>query len=100
MSPFWSPPTVEFYTKHLGFKVEQQFGAGVPFASVSRGGLTLWLSGPKSSGARPVPDGRKQEPGGWNRIVLEVDDLAAHVEAIANASPTSVNVDWRRWFDP
>src|SRR5262245_9906612 len=52
--------SVEFYTKHLGFKVEQQFGAGAPFASVSNGNLTLWLSGPKSSGARPLPDGRKQ----------------------------------------
>src|SRR5438552_130248 len=65
--------SVTFYTKHLGFKVEQQFGAGAAFASVSNGSLTLWLSGPKSSGARPLPDGRKQEPGGWNRIALEVD---------------------------
>jgi glyoxylase I family protein len=77
--------SVEFYTKHLGFKVEQQFGAGAPFASVSNGGLTLWLSGPKSSGARPLPDGRKQEPGGWNRIVLQVDDLPSHVEAMKKA---------------
>ena len=77
--------SVEFYTKHLGFKVEQQFGAGTPFASVSNGGLTLWLSGPKSSGARPLPDGRKQEPGGWNRIVLEVDDLPSRVEALKKA---------------
>jgi glyoxylase I family protein len=76
---------VEFYTKHLGFKVEQQFGAGAAFASVSNGGLTLWLSGPKSSGSRALPDGRKQEPGGWNRIVLEVDDLPAHVEAMKQA---------------
>jgi hypothetical protein len=45
-------------------------------------GLTLWLSGPKSSGARPLPDGRKQEPGEWNRIVLEVDDLPSRVEAL------------------
>ena len=74
--------SVEFYTKHLGFKVEKQFGAGAPFASVSNGSLTLWLSGPKSSGARPLPDGRKQEPGGWNRIVLEVDDLPSRVEAL------------------
>jgi len=76
---------VEFYTKHLGFKVEQQFGAGAPFASVSNGGLTLWLSGPMSSGARALPDGRKQEPGGWNRIVLEVDDLPSRVEAMKKA---------------
>jgi len=77
--------SVEFYTRHLGFKVEQQFGEGAPFASVSNGGLTLWLSGPKSSGARPLPDGRKQEPGGWNRIVLQVDDLPSHVEAMKKA---------------
>ena len=77
--------SVEFYTKHLGFKVEQQFGAGAPFASVSNGGLTLWLSGPMSSGARALPDGRKQEPGGWNRIVLEVDDLPSRVEAMKKA---------------
>jgi glyoxylase I family protein len=76
--------SVEFYTKHLGFKVEQQF-AGAPFASVSNGGLTLWLSGPKSSGSRPLADGRKQEPGGWNRIVLEVDDLPSRVESLKKA---------------
>src|SRR5262245_7112725 len=51
----------EFYTKHLGFKLDQEFPAGTPFASVSNGNLTLWLSGPKSSGARPLADGRKQE---------------------------------------
>ena len=74
---------MEFYTKHLGFKVE--LNAAPAFASVSNGNLTLYLSGPKSSGARPLPDGRKQEPGGWNRIVLEVDDLPTHVEAMKKA---------------
>lgn len=77
--------SVTFCTKHLGFKVEKQFGTGAPFASVSNGSLTLWLSGPKSSGSRPLPDGRKQEPGGWNRIVLEVEDLEAHVAAMKKA---------------
>src|SRR5262245_57141695 len=77
--------SVEFYTKHLGFKVEQQFGAGAPFASISNGSLTLWPSGPKSSGSRAMPDGRKQEPGGWNRIVLEVDDLQSRVEMLKKA---------------
>src|SRR5262249_54918352 len=72
--------SVEFYTKHLGFEVEQQFGAGAAFGSVSNGGLTLWLSGPKSSGSRAMPDVRKQEPGGGNRIVLEVDDLPTRVQ--------------------
>jgi glyoxylase I family protein len=77
--------SVEFYTKHLGFKVDERYPAGPAFAGVSNGNLTLWLSGPKSSGSRATPDGRKQEPGGWNRIVLEVDDLAAHVEAMKKA---------------
>ena len=76
---------VEFYTKHLGFKLDPRYPAGPPFAAVSNGSLTLWLSGPKSSGARPLPDGRKQEPGGWNRIVLEVDDLPSRVEALKKA---------------
>src|SRR5262249_49333663 len=61
------------------------YPAGPAFAAVSNGSLTLWLSGPKSSGARPLPDGRKQEPGGWNRIVLEVDDLPSRVEAMKKA---------------
>jgi len=76
---------VEFYTKHLGFKLDPRYPSGPPFAAVSNGSLTLWLSGPKSSGARPLPDGRKQEPGGWNRIVLEVDDLPSRVEAMKKA---------------
>ena len=59
---------VEFYTKHLGFKVERHVGTA--FASVSNGNLILWLSGPGSSGARPLHDGRKKEPGGWNRVAL------------------------------
>ena len=46
---------------------------GPAFASISNGNLTLWLSGPESSGSRPMPDGRRQEPGGWNRLVLQVD---------------------------
>jgi glyoxylase I family protein len=74
--------SVEFYTKHLGFKKEL---ASEAFGAVSNGNLTLYLSGPKSSGSRAMPDGRKQEPGGWNRIVLEVDDLPAHVEAMKKA---------------
>jgi glyoxylase I family protein len=71
--------SVEFYTKHFGFKKDLSSAA---FGSVSNGTLSLYLSGPKSSGARDLPDGRKQGPGGWNRIVLEVDDLARHVETL------------------
>ena len=69
--------SIAFYTGHLGFKLVQQ--AGPAFASVSRDDLTLWLSGPQSSGARPMPDGRRPEPGGWNRLVLNVRDLPSRV---------------------
>ena len=69
--------SVAFYTGHLDFKLEMQ--AGPAFARISNGSYTLWLSGPGSSGARPMPDGRAQAPGGWNRLALEVDDLTARV---------------------
>jgi len=52
------------------------------FASVSLGGTPILLSGPGASGSRPLPDGRKQEPGGWNRVVLQVADLPAHIEKL------------------
>jgi len=74
---------VEFYTKRRGFTLDHQQGAA--FAKVSCGSTPLFLSGPGSSGARPLPDGRRQEPGGWNRLVLKVDDLAAHVNALREA---------------
>jgi catechol 2,3-dioxygenase-like lactoylglutathione lyase family enzyme len=74
---------VPFYTRHLGFALEQQMGSA--FALVSRDGLQLWLSGPQSSAARPMPDGRRPEPGGWNRFVVQVDDLAAKVEEMRRA---------------
>ena len=65
--------SVAFYTEQLGFRLEhQQLPA---FASVSIGGVAILLSGPGASGSRPMPDGRAQEPGGWNRVVLEVADL-------------------------
>jgi glyoxylase I family protein len=73
---------VAFYTGPLGFRLEQQIG---PIAIVARGDLHLLLSGPKSSGARTMPDGRKQEPGGWNRLVLYVDDLARRIEELRTA---------------
>lgn len=75
--------SVSFYTKNLGFKLEQK--AGTAFAKISNGDFVLWLSGPASSGSRPMPDGRKQEPGGWNRLALEVDDLPARVAALKKA---------------
>jgi len=75
--------SIAFYTQHLGFKLDHQ--AGSAFASVSNGELTLLLSGPGSSGSRPLPDGRKQEPGGWNRIVMKVDDLPSIITSLTQA---------------
>lgn len=62
-----------FYTDLLGFSIEAQWGPA--FAIVRRGEAVLWLSGPDTSAAQPMPDGRRPEPGGWNRIVLEIEDL-------------------------
>ena len=64
--------SVTFYVR-LGFEVVQQFGPAM--AMVGRGDLTLWLAGPMASAARPMPDGRKPEPGGWNRFVVETGDI-------------------------
>ena len=74
---------VDFYTGHLGFAL--RFSAAPAFADVSRGNLRLLLAGPASSAGRPMPDGRKPEPGGWNRFVIQVDDLAAVVESLGAA---------------
>ncbi len=74
---------VAFYVDHLGFALVEQMGAA--FAQVRRDDLTLWLSGPASSAARPMPDGRQPAAGGWNRFVLEVDDLASRVDAMRQA---------------
>jgi glyoxylase I family protein len=73
---------VAFYTQHLGFQVTQRTG---PIAIVSRGDLHLLFSGPASSGSRPMPDGRRQEPGGWNRIVLYVDSINSAIAALTEA---------------
>jgi len=74
---------ITFYVERLAFQLEHR--AGGAFAEVSRGVLRLLLSGPGSSGSRPLPDGRRQEPGGWNRIVLFVDRLAPEIEALRAA---------------
>ncbi|MCJ9690333.1 VOC family protein [Rhizobium sp. PRIMUS64] len=66
--------SVAFYTEQFGFTLQQQFGPAM--AILSRGDLTLWLAGPMASAAKSMPDGRKPEPGGWNRFVLEVPDLS------------------------
>jgi len=69
-----------FYTGRLGFTPGDRWGKA--FARVSHGDLTLWLSGPESSAGRPMPDGRKPEPGGWNRLVVQVADLESKVSAL------------------
>jgi glyoxylase I family protein len=72
--------SVAFYTTHLGFTLEhQQLPA---FANVSLGDAQILLSGPGASGSRPMPDGSKQEPGGWNRVVLRVNDLPAFIDVL------------------
>ena len=80
--------SVEFYTRHFGFEVLNAFPA---FADVQRGHLRLLLSGPQSSAARPMDDGEQPRPGGWNRIHLIVDDLAAEMDRASNAGATFRN---------
>jgi glyoxylase I family protein len=80
---------VTFYTEHLGFTLEH---AQPPaFASVSLHGVQMLLSGPGASGSRPMPNGQKQEPGGWNRVVLKVADLSQCIAALKNAGVTLRN---------
>jgi catechol 2,3-dioxygenase-like lactoylglutathione lyase family enzyme len=71
---------VGFYTKGLGFELQQQFGPAM--AIMKRGDLTLWVAGPAASASRPMPDGKKPEPGGWGRFVLEVDDIEGLVRTL------------------
>ncbi len=73
---------VSFYIQHLGF--ELNFNAG-PFAMITRGDLALMISGPKTSAARPMPNGTVPAPGGWNRFVFEVDDIEAVVTSMREA---------------
>jgi len=78
-------PAVEFYTKYLGFQVKRQNRPY--FAMLSRGNLEFVLSTPFGPGgaAKPMPDGRKPKPGGWNRIIINVDDLPAEVARLRKA---------------
>lgn len=71
---------IEFYTSHLGFTLRSS--ALPAFADVTRGNLRVLLSGPESSAGRPMPDGAKPGPGGWNRIHLITDDLAGEIERL------------------
>jgi glyoxylase I family protein len=75
--------SAEFYSTHLGFRIgHQQLPA---FAALSLGPLDLLLSGPGASGSRPMPDGRAQTPGGWNRVVLRVTDLPSWIDKLRAA---------------
>ena len=72
--------SIAFYTQTLGFNLDRQ---SLPaFGQVSIGDLKLILSGPGASGSRPMPGGGQQEPGGWNRVVLEVKDLPARISQL------------------
>jgi catechol 2,3-dioxygenase-like lactoylglutathione lyase family enzyme len=71
---------IAFYTEHLEFSLGEKMGPA--FARVSKGELELWLSGPLSSAARPMPDGRSPESGGWNRFVIEVKDIENVVQTL------------------
>lgn len=75
--------SIEFYTTHLGFTLKHKH---LPeFANVALGDVEILLSGPGASGSRPMPDGRPQEPGGWNRIVLRVKDLPVLIVTLKSA---------------
>jgi glyoxylase I family protein len=75
--------SIAFYAEHFGFTLEhKQLPA---FANVSLGSLKILLSGPGASGSRPMPDGRRQGPGGWNRVVLRVTDLPSSIEMLKKA---------------
>ena len=71
---------VAFYTGNLGFELKQQFGPAM--AILARGDLKFWVAGPAASASKPMLDGRKPEPGGWNRFVVEIDDLAGLVASL------------------
>ena len=74
---------VAFYTQQLGFKLGHQHPPA--FADVSLGDVQILLSGPGASGSRPMPDGQRQEPGGWTRVVLKVVDLSVCIDALKAA---------------
>lgn len=80
---------VAFYTTHLGFALQQQFGPAM--AILTRDDLTLWVAGPLASASRPMPDGRLPQPGGWGRFVLEVADLDARVAQLRGRGVTFRN---------
>jgi catechol 2,3-dioxygenase-like lactoylglutathione lyase family enzyme len=78
-----------FYQQHLGFDLKQRMGP--PFAQITRGDLEVWVSGPGTSARRPMPDGRSPEPGGWNRLVIEVTGIAELVAKLKERGVTFRN---------
>ena len=81
---------VDFYAERLGFDIEMRPGPG--FAMLTRGDLQLLLNQPGAGGAgQPMPDGRVPEPGGWNRIQLEVSDLEREVKSLRAAGASFRN---------
>ena len=80
---------IDFYSTHLGFTL--RMSAAPAFADVTRGRLRLLLSGPTSSAGRPMPDGTRPAPGGWNRIHLIVSDIATEVDQLRAAGLTFRN---------
>ena len=82
---------VRFYTQHLGFRLDGQ--SGPHFAILARDNLQLVLSPPKGpgGGSQPMPDGRRPEPGGWNRIIVRIDHLEAEIERLEKAGVTFRN---------
>ncbi len=81
--------SVAFYTTHLGFELENQFGPAM--AILIREDLRLWVAGPKASASRPMPDGTQPQPGGWGRFVLTVDDLESTVATLRESGVTCKN---------
>jgi catechol 2,3-dioxygenase-like lactoylglutathione lyase family enzyme len=80
---------IAFYSGLLGFELRQQFGPAM--AILTHGDLHLWVAGPLASAARPMPDGRAPEPGGWNRFVVEVQNLRERVAALRGQGVTFRN---------
>ena len=81
--------SLAFYVGMLGFTLEQRMGP--PFALISKGDLRMWLSGHGTSARRPMPDGREPQPGGWNRFVIEVADIALTVAKLKEAGASFRN---------
>lgn len=74
---------LQFYVGVLGFRLAQKFGPAM--AIVAKGDLSLWLAGPMSSAAQPMPDGSRPQPGGWSRIVLQVENIEGDIARLSEA---------------